>query len=48
MSYLEVQRQKSILSRDLIFKDPGGGIFRNAVREFLHKETAPNKNNHQQ
>lgn len=35
MSHLEDQRQKAVLHRDLIFKDPGGGIFRNPGREFV-------------
>jgi hypothetical protein len=35
MNYLEDQRQKAILARDLIFKDPCGGIFRNLEREFV-------------
>ncbi len=35
MSYLEDQRRKAVLQRDTIFNDPGGGIFRNAEREFV-------------
>jgi hypothetical protein len=35
MSYLEDQRRKAVLNRDIIFNDPGGGIFRNAEREFV-------------
>ncbi len=35
MTYLENQRRKAILQRDAIFNDPGGGIFRNAEREFV-------------
>jgi len=42
MSYLEDQRQKAIQHRDLIFKDPGGGIFRNLEREFVLSNPALN------
>jgi hypothetical protein len=34
MSYIEDQRQKAILNRDLISKDVGGGIFRNLEQEY--------------
>ena len=35
MSYKENERKKSILSRDEIFNDPGGGIFSGMKREFV-------------
>lgn len=42
MSYLEDQRRKAVLQRDLIFKDPGGGIFKNHGREFVLSDPALN------
>ena len=38
MSYLEEQRKKAIGLRDKVFKDPGGGIFKNTGREFVLTE----------
>lgn len=38
MNYIETQRQKVVNFRDDIFKDPGGGIFKKAEREFVLKE----------
>lgn len=38
MSYLEEQRRKAIGLRDKIFKDPGGGIYKNIGREFVLTE----------
>lgn len=42
MSYLEDQRQKAVQLRDVIFKDPGGGIFKKAEREFVLKDPSLN------
>lgn len=42
MNFLETQRQKVIRFRDEIFKDPGGGIFKKAEREFVLKDPALN------
>lgn len=42
MSYIELQRKKAIGLRDGIFKDPGGGMFKNSEREFVLKQPALN------
>ncbi len=42
MSYLETQRTKAVGLRDQIFKDPGGGVFKKAAREFVLAEQALN------
>ena len=42
MSYLEEQRQKATALRDEMFKDPGGGVFKKAEREFVLKEPIQN------
>jgi len=38
MNYLEEQRQKATELRNDVFKDPGGGIFKNSEREFVLKD----------
>jgi hypothetical protein len=35
MSYIEQQRQKAIEQRDVLFHDPGNGIYRDKEREFV-------------
>jgi len=42
MSYVETQRQKAVGFRDKLFKDPGGGVFKNIEREFVLSERAAN------
>ncbi|MEI6851269.1 MAG: hypothetical protein WCL06_00445 [Bacteroidota bacterium] len=42
MNYLEAQRQKAVALRDKIFKDPGGGIFKQTEREYVLLEPALN------
>lgn len=42
MSYLETQRKKAVGLRNIIFRDAGGGVFKNKEREFVLKEQALN------
>jgi hypothetical protein len=42
MNYIELQRKKAVAFRDEVFKDPGGGVFRKSVREFVLKNPALN------
>jgi hypothetical protein len=42
MSYREKEREKAIKIRDLLFKDPGNGLFFKKNREFVLKDTSLN------
>ncbi|MCC5907036.1 MAG: hypothetical protein JJU13_12550 [Balneolaceae bacterium] len=42
MSYIETQRKRAIEIRDLIFRDPGNGIFKKREREFVLNDAALN------